>query len=129
MTLIGCFVPPHPPIIVPEVGGASLAEADATVRAMRLVRKRAALLDPDTIVLLSPHSAPARLLGAAPRPAGDGGRPGARRSHLGRSVGSRYPVDPHRIARRRGRPRSWGDGPFVVPGRGADAALSPRAPC
>ena len=60
MTLIGCFVTPHPPIIVPEVGGASLAEADATVRAMRTVRKRAALLNPDAIVLLSPHSALAR---------------------------------------------------------------------
>ena len=60
MTLIGCFVTPHPPIIVPEVGGASLAEADATVRAMRAVRERAAQLDPDTIVLLSPHSALAR---------------------------------------------------------------------
>jgi aromatic ring-opening dioxygenase LigB subunit len=60
MTLIGCFVTPHPPIIVPEVGGASLAQADATVRAMRAVRDKAALLDPDTIVLMSPHSALAR---------------------------------------------------------------------
>jgi len=35
MTLIGCFVTPHPPIIIPEVGGAQLAEAQATVQAMR----------------------------------------------------------------------------------------------
>jgi aromatic ring-opening dioxygenase LigB subunit len=56
MTLIGCFVTPHPPIVVPEVGGAQLAEAQATVDAMRLVRDRAAALDPDTIVLLSPHA-------------------------------------------------------------------------
>lgn len=60
MALIGCFVTPHPPIIVPEVGGASLAQAEATVRAMRAVREKAALLDPDTIVLMSPHSALAR---------------------------------------------------------------------
>ena len=57
MTLIGCFATPHPPIIVPEVGGTRLAEANATVRAMRAVREKAALLDPDTIVLMSPHSA------------------------------------------------------------------------
>jgi aromatic ring-opening dioxygenase LigB subunit len=49
-------VTPHPPIIVPEVGGADLAEADATVRAMRAVRERTAALAPDTIVLLSPHA-------------------------------------------------------------------------
>jgi AmmeMemoRadiSam system protein A len=60
MALIGCFVTPHPPIIVPEVGGASLAEADVTVRAMSMVREKTALLDPDTIVLMSPHSSLAR---------------------------------------------------------------------
>ena len=56
MTLIGCFVTPHPAIIVPEVGGAQLAEAYATVQAMRAVQEKAAALSPDTIVLLSPHA-------------------------------------------------------------------------
>lgn len=60
MSLVGCFAVPHPPIIIPEVGGPSLAEADATVRAMSALRERAAVLDPDTIVLLSPHSPLAR---------------------------------------------------------------------
>lgn len=60
MALVGCFVTPHPPIIVPEVGGESLAQAEATVRSMRAVGKRAAQLDPDTIVLMSPHSPLAR---------------------------------------------------------------------
>ena len=32
MTLIGCFVTPHPPIIVPEVGETRLAEAHPTVQ-------------------------------------------------------------------------------------------------
>jgi AmmeMemoRadiSam system protein B len=59
MTLIGCFVTPHPPIIVPEVGGAQLAEAYATVQAMRAVREKAAAFAPDTIVLLSPHASTA----------------------------------------------------------------------
>ncbi len=60
MGLVGCFAVPHPPIIIPEVGGPSLAEAEATVRAMQEVRRRAAELAPDTIVLLSPHSPLAR---------------------------------------------------------------------
>lgn len=57
MTLIGCFVTPHPPIIVPEVGGAELMEADPTVQAMREAGRRTAELTPETIVLLSPHAA------------------------------------------------------------------------
>jgi aromatic ring-opening dioxygenase LigB subunit len=56
MTLVGCFVTPHPPIIVPEVGGSQLAEAQDTVRAMLRVQQRAAALAPETIVLLSPHA-------------------------------------------------------------------------
>jgi aromatic ring-opening dioxygenase LigB subunit len=56
MALIGCFVTPHPPIIVPEVGGAQLIEAQATVNAMREAGERTAALAPDTIVLLSPHA-------------------------------------------------------------------------
>jgi MEMO1 family protein len=60
MALVGCFVTPHPAIIVPEVGGPHLAEADATVKAMRRARERAAALDPETIVLMSPHSALSR---------------------------------------------------------------------
>jgi MEMO1 family protein len=60
MGLVGCFATPHPPIVVPEVGGASLAEAEATVQSMIAVREKTAALDPDTIVLLSPHSPLAR---------------------------------------------------------------------
>jgi MEMO1 family protein len=60
MALVGCFVAPHPPIIVPEVGGDSLAEVDSTVRAMLTLRERAAALHPETIVLMSPHSPLAR---------------------------------------------------------------------
>jgi aromatic ring-opening dioxygenase LigB subunit len=56
MALIGCFVTPHPPIIVPEVGGGELAQADSTVQAMGAVREKTAALNPDTIVLLSPHA-------------------------------------------------------------------------
>ena len=60
MPLVGCFVTPHPPLIIPEVGGAELALVDATVKAMLAVGEEAKRLDPDTIVLLSPHSPLAR---------------------------------------------------------------------
>jgi aromatic ring-opening dioxygenase LigB subunit len=60
MPLVGCFVTPHPPLIIPEVGGADLARVDATVKAMLAVGEEAKRLDPDTIVLLSPHSPLAR---------------------------------------------------------------------
>jgi aromatic ring-opening dioxygenase LigB subunit len=57
MTLVGCFVTPHPPIVVPEVGGSQLAEAPGTVAGMLRMQERNAALAPDTIVLLSPHAA------------------------------------------------------------------------
>jgi AmmeMemoRadiSam system protein B len=56
MTLVGCFAMPHPPIVIPEVGGAEVAHVDATLKSMRELGKKAARLDPETIVLLSPHS-------------------------------------------------------------------------
>jgi aromatic ring-opening dioxygenase LigB subunit len=56
MTLIGCFVTPHPPIIVPAVGRGRLSEVMATVEAMRHLGQEAQVLEPDTIVLLSPHA-------------------------------------------------------------------------
>lgn len=60
MTLVGCFTAPHPPIIIPEVGGDSLSEAASTVQAMKELGARVAGLAPRTIVLLSPHSPLAR---------------------------------------------------------------------
>jgi aromatic ring-opening dioxygenase LigB subunit len=56
MALVGCFVTPHPPIIIPEVGGSEVHNAEPTALGMRAVRDRTAALAPDTIVLLSPHA-------------------------------------------------------------------------
>ena len=60
MTLVACFAMPHPPIVIPEVGGAEVQNVDATLQSMRALGRKAGLLDPDTIVLLSPHSPLAR---------------------------------------------------------------------
>ena len=47
---------PHAPILVPGVGRKRLADAAATARAMKLVSDHAMAAQPDTIVLISPHS-------------------------------------------------------------------------
>lgn len=56
MSLVGCFVTPHPPVMVPEVGRERVAEVESTVDAMRLLAREAKMLAPDVIVLMSPHA-------------------------------------------------------------------------
>jgi len=60
MPLVGCFAAPHPPIVVPEVGGAEVSRVAATLRSLQVLGRRAAALAPETIVFLSPHSPLAR---------------------------------------------------------------------
>ncbi len=57
MSLVGALVVPHPPIIVPEVGGGSVAEVQATVDAMRQLGAYTTQMAPEVIVLLSPRAA------------------------------------------------------------------------
>lgn len=52
----GAFLMPHPPVIVPEVGGGRDESARATVAACREVGRRVAELRPDTVVVISPHA-------------------------------------------------------------------------
>jgi AmmeMemoRadiSam system protein A len=47
---------PHAPILVPSVGGENLVRVEATVKAMRLVADHTVAAQPDTVVLVSPHS-------------------------------------------------------------------------
>ncbi|GAB4244284.1 MAG: hypothetical protein Kow00129_03790 [Thermoleophilia bacterium] len=56
MTLVGAAITPHPPIIVPEIGGGRESEAVKTVHAMRELSSLAAAVEPDVFVLLSPHA-------------------------------------------------------------------------
>ncbi len=60
MTLLGCFAAPHPPIVVPEVGGPEVENVKATYKAMRTLGRKTAALAPETLVMLSPHSPLAR---------------------------------------------------------------------
>ncbi|MHB1343565.1 MAG: AmmeMemoRadiSam system protein A [Thermoleophilia bacterium] len=56
VSLIAGFLTPHPPVIVPEVGGERLADVRATVEAMQRLTEEAAALDPEVIVVVSPHA-------------------------------------------------------------------------
>lgn len=46
---------PHPPIIVPEVGGPEAYQAGATVRAIEEAARQALAAEPDVILCISPH--------------------------------------------------------------------------
>lgn len=56
MSLVGVFIVPHPPIIVPEVGKGEEHKISSTIQSYLEVAKRIAVLKPDTIVLTTPHS-------------------------------------------------------------------------
>lgn len=56
MAVVAAFAVPHPPLIIPAVGGGREHEIQATVNAYREVGRRIAALAPDTVVIASPHS-------------------------------------------------------------------------
>ncbi len=55
MGILAAFMVPHPPIIVPEVGKGEEKKIADTVRAYQEVGKRIGELEPETIVMISPH--------------------------------------------------------------------------
>jgi MEMO1 family protein len=70
----GCICP-HPPLLIPEVGGAARGKIATTVTAME--RLSASIGEPDTIVVISPHAddfGQAHAVKTAPRLRGDFGR-------------------------------------------------------
>ena len=50
----GCIVP-HPPLLVPEVGGGREVEISATTQAMKQLTQELAETRPQTVVIISPH--------------------------------------------------------------------------
>lgn len=56
MGIVGGFMVPHPPMIVPAVGRGGEAEIEETKRAYERVADLVAGLAPDTIVISSPHT-------------------------------------------------------------------------
>ena len=73
-------IAPHPPIMVPEVGGRRAAVTDDSARAMADAARALAAYGPDAVLLMSPHAPVVRdafVIDASPRVAGDLGQFGA----------------------------------------------------
>jgi len=56
MPIVGAFIVPHPPIIIPEIGRGQEKKTQKTLDAYEEVAKRIEQLKPDTIVVTTPHS-------------------------------------------------------------------------
>lgn len=56
MSVVGAFIVPHPPIILPEVGKGEEKKIQNTIAAYRTAMKQAAESNPDTVVITSPHA-------------------------------------------------------------------------
>ncbi len=46
---------PHPPLIVPSIGGSRISEVASTVQAMKALARELAATSPETLVVLTPH--------------------------------------------------------------------------
>ena len=57
MAIVAAMAVPHPPIILPEIGRGEEKKIAKTAAAYREVMRRAADLEPDTVVITSPHAA------------------------------------------------------------------------
>lgn len=55
MGIIGAFMVPHPPLIVPDVGKGEERKIEDTINAYQEAAKEIGELKPETIVLISPH--------------------------------------------------------------------------
>ncbi len=56
MAIIGAFMVPHPPLIVPEVGRGGEREIEATAEAYTRAAKEIAAMKPETVIVSSPHA-------------------------------------------------------------------------
>ena len=55
MGILAAYMVPHPPLIVPEIGGGAEGALQSTVSAYKKAAEDMAALGPDTIVIISPH--------------------------------------------------------------------------
>lgn len=56
MGIVGAFMVPHPPLIIPEIGQGRESGIADTIRSYQRVADMAAQMKPDTIVISTPHS-------------------------------------------------------------------------
>ena len=56
MPVLAAYMVPHPPMIVPAVGRGSEKQISVTIRAYEQVAEEIAALEPETIIITSPHT-------------------------------------------------------------------------
>ena len=56
MSIVKGFMVPHPPLIIPEVGRGEEKGIEDTVKAYEHVGDEIARIEPETIIVSSPHS-------------------------------------------------------------------------
>ena len=56
MSILGAFMVPHPPLIIPDIGRGSEAQISETIQAYERVADEVAALKPETIIITSPHT-------------------------------------------------------------------------
>jgi AmmeMemoRadiSam system protein A/AmmeMemoRadiSam system protein B len=56
MSIVGAFMVPHPPLIVPQIGRGGEAQILETTNAYNIVADMVAELEPETIIITSPHA-------------------------------------------------------------------------
>ena len=54
--IVGAFIVPHPPLIIPQVGRGGEKKVSKTIAAYEAVADEIAALHPDTVIISSPHT-------------------------------------------------------------------------
>ncbi|MCX5749957.1 MAG: AmmeMemoRadiSam system protein B [Candidatus Saganbacteria bacterium] len=49
------MISPHPPILVPQIGGQRIKDAEKTKKALEAASKKLKTLNPDTVIIITPH--------------------------------------------------------------------------
>ncbi|NLG32896.1 MAG: AmmeMemoRadiSam system protein A [Syntrophomonadaceae bacterium] len=53
--IAGAVLSPHPPLIIPEIGGTRLQEVEPTIDGMSNMARAVAALQPDNLIFITPH--------------------------------------------------------------------------
>lgn len=56
MSILGAFIVPHPPLIVPQIGRGEERKIQKTIDSYHEVARQIAELNPDTVIITTPHS-------------------------------------------------------------------------
>ena len=56
MTLVFSSICPHPPLLIPTIGGPELEKISSTVKALEKLNKEFVQAKPETVVVISPHA-------------------------------------------------------------------------